>query len=138
MAYDVKEEYKNWINNKEKEEAQLKELDVNSDVILELRIIDKKAFNSNRSFYRNESVLSDDFFIAQESHYNFKDMTSLESVLDELENELLYEILSNTDKVTYQIIEMKYQGYSIKEISEILKIDRFKILRKIKNLKKLL
>ena len=138
MAYDVKEEYKKWITKKEKEEEQLKQLGVDAEVILELRTIDKKAFNSNRSFYRNECVLSDDFFKSQESHYNFKDMNTLESVLDELENELLYEILSNIDETTYKIIELKYQGYSIKEISEIVGISRYSILRKIKKLKKLL
>lgn len=138
MAYDVKKEYKNWIFNKEKEENLLKQLGVNDDVILELRIVDKRAFNSNRNFNRNESVLSDEFFMAQESTYDFKDMSTLKDVLDELENELLYEILSNTDEVTYQIIEMKYQGYTIKEISEILGIGKYSILRKIKNLKKLL
>ena len=134
MAYDVKKEYKKWIKEKEDEESKLKQLSEDENIILELRVIDKKMLNSNRSFYRNEEVQSEEFFKNKSNNYNFRDMGKLESVLEELENELIYEILTNTDKVTYQIIELKYQGYEVNEISKILGISRYSILRKIKKL----
>ena len=138
MAYDVKNEYKKWIKEKENEESQLKQLCTDENIILELRVIDKKILNSNRNFYRNEEVQSEEFFKTKTNNYNFRDMGKLESVLEELENELIYEILTNTDEVTYQIIELKYQGYEVNEISKILGISRYSILRKIKKLRNLL
>lgn len=138
MTYDFKQEYKKWIIEKEKEENLLRDLGVSEEIIQELRMIDKKIFNSNRSFHRHENVASDGFFQTQTSNYNFKDMTKLESVLDSMENELIYEIISNTDDVTYTIIELMYQGYNGKEISEILGISVYSILRRIKKLKKML
>lgn len=138
MAYDFKHEYKKWIIEKEKEENLLRELGVSEETIQELRMIDKKIFNSNRNFYRHENVASDGLFQTQSNNYSFKDMSKLEAVLDSMENELIYEIISNTDEVTYTIVELMYQGYNGKEISEILGISVYSILRRIKKLKKLL
>lgn len=138
MSYDFKQEYKKWIIEKEKEENLLRELGVSEETIQELRIIDKEIFNSNRNFYRHENIASDGFFQTQSNNYCFKDMNKLETVLDSMENELIYEIISNTDEVTYTIIELMYQGYNGKEISEILGISVYSILRRIKKLKKLL
>lgn len=138
MTYDFKQEYKKWIIEKEKEENLLRELGVSEEIIQELRFTDKKIFNANRNFYRHENVSSDGFFQSQTSNYNFKDMSKLEAVLDNMENELIYEIVSNTDEVTYSIIELMYQGYNGKEISKILGISVYTILRRIKKLKKLL
>lgn len=138
MAYDFKEEYKKWIFEKELEETLLRSLGVSEEKIQELRMIDKKIFNSNRNFYRHENVTSDGFFQTQSSNYSFKDMSKLEVVLDSMENELIYEIISNTDEITYTIIELMYQGYNGKEISEILGISVYSILRRIKKLKNLL
>ena len=103
-----------------------------------LRIVDKKIFNANRNFYCHENVAGDGIFQTLSSNYNFKDMSKLEVVLDSMENELIYEIISNTDEVTYSIIELMYQGYNGKEISKILGISVYSILRRIKKLKKLL
>lgn len=138
MVYDFKQEYKKWITEKEKEENLLRKLGVSEETIQELRIIDKNIFNSNRNFYRHENVSNASFFQTQSSNYSFTDMSKLEAVLDNMENELIYEIVSNTDEVTYSIIELMYQGYNGKEISEILGISVYSILRRIKKLKKLL
>lgn len=135
MAYDFKEEYKKWIFEKELEETLLRSLGVSEEKIQELRMIDKKIFNSNRNFYRHENVTSDGFFQTQSNNYSFKDMSKLETVLDSIENELIYEIVSNTDEVTYSIIELMYQGYNGKAI---LGISVYSILKRIKKLKKLL
>ena len=138
MTYDFRQEYKKWIIEKEKEEILLRELGVPEETIQELRMIDKKIFNSNRNFYRHENVASDGFFQTQSNNYSFKDMSKLETVLDSMENELIYEIISNTDEITYAIIELMYQGYNGKEISEILGISVYSVLRRIKKFKKLL
>lgn len=137
MTYNLKNEYSKWMNQKEKEEHQLRDLGVNEEIILELRIVDKNLFNSNRQFYRNESVEDEEFFSNISNDYNFKDMSKLESVLDSMENELIYEIISNTDEVTRKIVELVYQGYECTEIAEILGISKYVIYRKLRKLKKL-
>ena len=138
MTFNYKEEYKKWISEKEIEEELLRTLGVSEDVISELRAIDKNIFNSNRRFYRHENVTGVGFFTSTTDTHNFKDISKLEVVLDELENEIVCEIISKTDEVTYKIIELKYQGYTIQEISNILGIGRCSILRRIKKLKNLL
>ena len=133
MDYDFKEEFKRWILEKEKEENLLRNLGASEEIINELRIIDKKIFNSDRKFYRHERVSDSSAFALISNYYSFKDMSKLEVVLEEIENEILYDVISNTDEITFKIFELKFQGYSINEISDILNISRFKmfVLEKI-------
>ena len=86
MAFNYKEEYKNWISEKEIEEELLRTLGVSEDVINELRIIDKNIFNSNRRFYRNENVTDTGFFTSKTDTHNFKDISKLDTVLENLNN----------------------------------------------------
>lgn len=136
MAYDRKYEYKKWIKQKEIEEKKLKEKGVNEQHINELRKLDLELFNANRRFTRKQIVLSDDFFDSIADTYNYKSIMTLSELLDELENEALYEIIKNSDLIMQRIIELKYQGYSVKEISSILALSVDSIYRKIKKIKK--
>ena len=62
-------------------------------------------------------------------------MRTLEDILNEIEDEIIYEIISNADDKTKRIIELKYQGYETKEISLIMGISIYDIYRRIKRLK---
>ena len=53
--------------------------------------------------------------------------------MDEIENENLYKILSKEDDVTLKILVYKIQGYSTKEIANILGITIDNIYYRIKN-----
>ena len=67
-----------------------------------------------------------------------KQYSSFKDLLDDIENEALYEHLKNTDEVILQIIMLKIQGYSIKEISKITGLTTHQIYKKIKKIKKFL
>ena len=54
-------------------------------------------------------------------------------LMDEIENENLYKILSKEDDVTLKILVYKIQGYSTKEIANILGITIDNIYYRIKN-----
>ena len=108
---------------------------MNEHHINELRKLDLELFNANRRFTRKQIVLSDDFFDSIADTYNYKSIMTLSELLDELENEALYEIIKNSDFVMKRIIELKYQGYSVKEISSILGLSVDSIYRRIKKIK---
>ena len=69
--------------------------------------------------------------------YYKKEIITEEDILDNIENEALYDYLSETDPVLLEIILLKIEGYSIKEISEIVQLSTGYIYKKIKKLKKL-
>ena len=59
-------------------------------------------------------------------------------MLDDIENEALYEYLKNSDEKILEIIMLKIQGYSIREISKITGLTTNQIYKRIKKLKKVL
>ena len=70
--------------------------------------------------------------------YDKKQYSSFEDLLDDIENEALYEYLKNTEEEILQIIILKIQGYTIKEISQITGLTTHQIYKKIKKLKKVI
>lgn len=70
--------------------------------------------------------------------YDKKQYSSFKDLLDDIENEALYEHLKNSEEEILQIIMMKIQGYSIKEISQITGLTTHQIYKKIKKIKKVL
>lgn len=56
-------------------------------------------------------------------------------LLDEIENEILYEIIKNLDDETKKIVELKYQRYFVWEIAEITKLSIDQINYRIKKIR---
>lgn len=137
MGYDYKKEYMRWKEWKDKEEKLLRQHHFNEQKIEELHEFDLKQFNAERRFRRNQNVTKDIFFDMQPVH-DRKDLYSIEEVLDQLENETLFEYLKHADPIVSNIILLKQQGYNVREISQILGISMSSIYRKIKKVKKLL
>ena len=67
--------------------------------------------------------------------YDQRDVKDVDDLLDEIKNENLYKILSNTDKETLNIVLLKMFGYSISEISKMTGIPRSTIYYRIHLLK---
>ena len=67
--------------------------------------------------------------------YDQRDVKDVDDLLDEIKNENLYGILSNTDKETLNIVLLKMFGYSISEISKMTGIPRSTIYYRIHLLK---
>lgn len=91
-------------------------------------------FNAERSFKRHQNVTKDIFFITQPV-YDKIEIKNIENILDQIENESLYEYLKRVDPMILKIIELKIIGYNINEISQMLDISVRSIYRKIKKVK---
>lgn len=56
-------------------------------------------------------------------------------LLDEIENEALYQVLMTVDKHTLQIVLLKMQGYSTKEIAAMTGLTEKAIYKRIERLR---
>lgn len=135
MSYNYKKEYAKWKKWKDKEEALLKHYDVPNKKILELREFDKYQFNSNRRFVRNQNTTKEQYFSTIPS-YDKKEFNNVSDILDSIEDEALYEYLKQEEPILLVIILLKLQGYSIKEISNNIKVPISTIYQKISKIKK--
>lgn len=57
-------------------------------------------------------------------------------MLDEIENERLYQVLLTVDKRTLQIVLLKMQGYSTREIAPLVDLKTGAIYAKLDHLRK--
>lgn len=137
MSYDYKKEYNFWKQWKDNEEKILRKHNVDEQIISDLRNFDIAQFNAERTFKRHQNVTNDIFFITQPV-YDKKEIRNIEDVLDQIEDESLYEYLKMADPVVLKIIELKIIGYNINEISQILDISVRSIYRRIKKVKNFL
>ena len=134
MGYDYKKEYIRWKEWKDREEKILRQHHFNEQKIEELHEFDLEQFNAERRFRRNQNVTKDIFFITQPV-YDKIEIKNIENILDQIENESLYEYLKRVDPMILKIIELKIIGYNINEISQMLDISVRSIYRKIKKVK---
>ena len=134
MSYDYKKEYNLWKQWKDNEEKILRKHNVDEKIISDLRKFDMAQFNAERSFKRHQNVTKDIFFITQPV-YDKIEIKNIENILDQIENESLYEYLKRVDPMIPKIIELKIIGYNINEISQMLDISVRSIYRKIKKVK---
>ena len=64
-----------------------------------------------------------------------REVTSVEQLLDEVENPAMYKILKKTSERTLQILLMRVRGYSVNDISEILHISKTSVYERIKTVR---
>lgn len=134
MVYNHAKEESQWKKWKEQEERLLRSLNVDEDIIMELRKYDWNAFKLERRI-REKQNLIDNIFFYNLPYYDKKEIRSVEDLLNDIEDESLLHYLYQTDKTTLTIILLKILGYSTKDISEILKIKSSTIYMKIHRLK---
>ena len=135
MAYNHGREDRKWRIWKEAEEKVLRECGVDEAVIEQIRTDDRADFNSNRRFYRWAS----DFGEYLEGMADREKQTEIKSVaelLDEIENETLYLALITVDRRTLQIVLLKMQGYSIKEIAPFVHLTAGAVYARLNHLRK--
>lgn len=134
MVYNHAKEESKWKKWKEQEERLLRSLNVDEDIIMELRKYDWNAFKLERRI-REKQNLTDNIFFYNLPYYDKREIRSVEDLLNDIEDESLLHYLYQTDKTTLTIILLKILGYSTKDISEILKIKSSTIYMKIHRLK---
>lgn len=135
MAYNHGREERKWRLWKEAEEKILRECGVSESIIKEIRNYDRAEFNSNRRFYRRLNDVGEYIEDTAEQEQVAEVKTIIE-LLDEIENEALYQVLLMVDKHTLQIILLKMQGYSTKEIAVMIGLTEKAIYKRLDRLRK--
>ena len=134
MAYNKAKEEKKWRLWKEAEEKQLRSLGVNEDDIEKLRIHDWAIFNSDRRYYQRMQETGT-YLEEVASNMTQHEIKTVEDILDNIENQHLYQVLIKVDRLTLQIALMKIQGYSTREIAVYLDITEKAVYRRMDRLK---
>lgn len=135
MAYNHGREERKWRIWKEAEETVLRKCGVDESTIDEIRTYDRAEFNSNRRFYRWTSDFGE-YLEGMAEVKPFVDVKTVADLLDEIENENLYRALLTVDKRTLQIVLLKMQGYSTKEIAPIVHLTTGAIYARLDHLRK--
>ena len=141
MAYNKAKAKKEWSLWKEAEEKKLRALSVDERTIQYLRQYDWQMFKSDRKYYERmqETDTLLDFLAAEEPQQL---ITTVEDLLENIENQRLYQALLLMDRLTLQIILWRMDGYSSKEISEMCGLTveavNFRMWHLRKKLKKIL
>ena len=134
MAYNSLKSYWIWRRKKEAEEKEWRELGVDENIIEELHDFDRIAYNSDDRFYKRLYDVGD-FYEEIIEDKSQREVTSVEQLLDEVENPAIYKILKKTSKKTLQILLMRVRGYSVKDITEILHLSKTSVYKRIKNVR---
>ena len=135
MAYNHGREERKWRIWKEAEETVLRKCGVDESTIEEIRTYDRAEFNSNRRFYRWTSDFGE-YLEGMAEVEPLADVKTVADFLDEIENENLYHALLKVDKRTLQIVLLKMQGYSTKEIALIVHLTTGAIYARLDHLRK--
>ena len=135
MAYNHGREERKWRIWKEAEETVLRKCGVDESTIEEIRTYDRAEFNSNRRFYRWTSDFGE-YLEGMAEVEPLADVKTVADLLDEIENENLHRVLLTVDKRTLQIVLLKMQGYSTKEIALIVHLTTGAIYARLDHLRK--
>lgn len=135
MAYNHGREERKWRIWKENEEKILRECGVDENTIEEIRTYDRADFNSNRRFYRWTNDVAE-YLEEMADKEPQAEIQSVDELLDEIENETLYQVLITVDKRTLRILLLKMQGYSTKEIAPLVGLTTGAIYARLDHLRK--
>ena len=135
MAYNHGKAERKWRLWKEAEEKILRDCGVPESTIEELRIYDRADFNSNRRFYRYLNDVAE-YLDEMSDTLPPKEVNTVTDLLNEIENENLYRALLTVDKRTLQIVLLKIQGYSTKEIAPLVGLTTGAIYARLDHLRK--
>ena len=135
MAYNHGKEERRWRIWKDNEEITLRKYGVDENTIEQIRAYDREIFNSDRRFYQRlqgtDTYL--DTVAESEQHIEVK---TVDDLLNEIENENLYQALLTVDRRTLQIVLLKMKGYSTKEIAPIVGLTTGAVYSRLEYLRK--
>ena len=98
MAYNHRRAEIEWLNWKEKEEKQLRELGVDEDTIQRLHTYDWQQFNKERQYQQR---WRDELEEIEQQEEQLPPVRTMEDLLDEIGNEQLFDILRKADIQTF-------------------------------------
>lgn len=135
MAYNHGREERKWRLWKETEEKTMLQLGVDEGIIRQIHIYDREVFNSDRRFYERIQETGTYLFDIAEGRQS-AEISSITDLLNEIDNKGLYQALLTVDKFSLQIVLLKMQGYTTKEIAAILHVPLKAIYRRMDKLRK--
>ena len=135
MAYNHGKEERKWRVWKDSEEMTLRKYGVDENIIEQIRAYDREIFNSDRRFYQRlqETDTYLDTVAESEQHIEVK---TVDDLLNEIENQNLYQALLTVDRRTLQIGLLKMKGYSTKEIAPIVGLTAGAVYSRLEYLRK--
>ena len=135
MAYSHGKEERKWRIWKEAEEKTMRDCGVDEDTIEQIRTYDREVFNSDRRFYQR--LQETDTYLDTTAQKEWQaEVYSVGKLLDEIDNIELYRELLTVDRLTLQIVLLKMQGYSTKEIAKIVHLKPNAIYGRMNTLRK--
>ena len=134
MAYNSLKSYWIWRRKKKAEEKEWRSLGVDENIIEEIHDFDRIAYNSDDRFYKRLYDVGD-FYEEIIEDKSQREVTTVEQLLDEVENPAMYKILKKTSEKTLQILLMRVRDYSVKDITEILHLSKTSVYKRIKNVR---
>ena len=96
---------------------------------------DRADFNSNRRFYRWTSDFGE-YLEGMADTEPQAEPNTIADLLDEIENEKLYQALLTVDKHTLLLLLLKMQGYSTKKIAPLVGLTTGAIYARLDHLRK--
>lgn len=135
MAYNHGKEERRWRIWKDSEEVTLRKYGVDEKTIEQIRAYDREIFNSDRRFYQRlqETDTYLDTVAESEQHIEVK---TVDDLLNEIDNENMYQALLTVDRCTLQIVLLKLKGYSTKEIAPIVGLTTGAVYSRLEYLRK--
>lgn len=131
--YKAREEHK-WLEWKKTEENILREQGFDEVSIQELRQKDWDDFKSERRFL--ERWKASDEFIEQQAHDEGNpSLVNVQDFIDEIEDEELLKQLLTVDKLTLQLAVLRTQGFSMREIADLMNLSDKSVYRRMDRLK---
>ena len=134
MAYNHRKAEIEWLNWKEKEEKQMRELGVDEDTIQRLHTYDWQQFKAERNFYEWQSVTGEAIEELPETHV--RELKNIDDLLNNIENEKIFEVLKKAEKLTLRILVLRIKGYSSKDIPCLTGIPELAVNNRIARLRK--
>lgn len=130
MSYNHRSAEKAWMKWKEAEEKELRRLGMAEDAIQQLHTYDWNTFKAERNFRRWQYLSDETPLFAQMIPGNF------ENILDRIEIDRMIQILEEADRLTLQMLLLRTQGYSSREVAEKMGISELSVNNRVSRLKK--
>ena len=130
-----------WLRKKQEEEKILREYGMSEVLIEELRKSDWEEFKSERRFYEHNVLSIDDVNGADDDvRFSTEDVDgvevfTVEAMLDEIEDARLFRILSHTEEKTLKILLLRLNGYSLRDIAQVLRMNEKAVSARLNRLK---
>ena len=115
----------------------MREHGVDENTTPQIRIDDRVDFNSNRRFFHWSSDFGE-YLEGMADREKQAEVMTVADLLDEIENETMYRALLTVDRRTLQIVLLKMQGYSTKEIAPLVGLTAGAIYARLNHLRKIL